>query len=165
MLRRIGLVPERSESRAVAQCCRALRALQPGKRARYFQALASRSLTIPDWTPEDLVYETEVLEASSWPHLPPRCVPDEDQAEAAHRSLASDAGLGIDGRMVTLSLDCSSLLCYTTELAAACSSEEESDLPRAKLERARPSLESFRFALEHSLVQGRTTPVSVLFFT
>ena len=77
---------------ALAQSCRALRASQPGKRARYYQALASKSQPVPSRLPENLEYETEVLESSRWPHQPPAKLPSLIDSSLARQPVSRSVG-------------------------------------------------------------------------
>lgn len=63
----------------LAQACRRLRTSEAGKRARYFYALALRSMSVPSSLPVDLDYEIEVLCASRWPFEDPFEDPDEQR--------------------------------------------------------------------------------------
>lgn len=119
---------------SLAQSCRALRTSELGKRTRYVQALATRSISLPGWLPEDLEYEACVLEPTRWPHNAPAGLPSIDVS--AQRVDVCSAELGKAGRIVTLSVDGKSLHCYSIQPGEAPSTQ--SSLPT----KSSPSLES-----------------------
>lgn len=132
VLEQLLALPDRASHRSaayLAQSCSALRASQPGKRARCFHALASKGLSVPSWLPENIEYETEALETSRWPHLAPHSVSNDLRV-----STVSEGSFGRDGRIVDLSQDCKSLHCYTLEANGDCFPEEVSNPSQAKLE-------------------------------
>lgn len=102
----------------LAQSCRALRNSSAAKRARYVHALASHGMPASDWLPENLEYETEILETSKWPHLAP---PSKLKMVSPIPPL-SNAFLAFDGRIVALTLiDRRKLYCFEVEAQKSCS--------------------------------------------